>query len=126
VPLLAFLGYTAKENGEAGSPNILLAALAASMFFSLIIRRPFCKYICHAGAAISLFNKFSFYKYKTLTEKCIQCGICVKKCKMDIIPYTMKNSFECIRCGYCKKVCPKGAIITGCNIKRTEQSNEKT
>ena len=120
LPTLAFLGYIAQENEEAGPPKIILAALAASMFFAVIIRRPFCKYICHIGTVSSLFNKFSFYKYKTLNEKCIQCGICVKKCKMDIIPYTMKNSFECIRCGYCKKVCPKNAIITGFNIKRTE------
>ncbi|MDR2467417.1 MAG: 4Fe-4S binding protein [Spirochaetaceae bacterium] len=121
LPVLALLGYIASENEEAGPPKIILIALAASMVFAVIIRRPFCKYICSVGTLSSLFNKFSFYKYKTLNEKCIQCEVCVKKCKMDIIPYTMKNSFECIRCGYCKKVCPKGAIITGFNTQKIEQ-----
>ena len=117
LPLLAFWGYIAPENEEDGPPKILLIALAASMIFAIIIHRPFCKYICHVGTVSSLFNKISLYKYKTLHENCIQCGLCVKKCKMNIIPYTMKNSFECIRCGYCKKVCPQNAIITGFKIK---------
>jgi polyferredoxin len=122
LPMLAFLGYIAQENEEPGPPKIVLIALAAAMVFAVVIRRPFCKYICHVGTVSSLFNKFSFYKYKTLDEKCVQCGICVKKCKMDIIPYTMNNSFECIRCGYCKKACPKNAIITGFTTKKTAAS----
>jgi polyferredoxin len=82
----------AQENKEAGPPGIVLIALAAMIVFAVIIRRPFGKYLSPLGTASSLFNKFSFYKYKTLHEKCIQCGVCSKKCKMDIIPYTMKNS----------------------------------
>jgi polyferredoxin len=122
LPMLAFVGiyHIAQDNEQAGPPRIILIALAAVIVFTIIIRRPFCKYLCPVGAVSSLFNKFSFYKYKTLNEKCIQCGVCSKKCKMDIIPYTMKNSLECIRCGYCKKVCPKNAIITGFKINKME------
>jgi polyferredoxin len=113
LPILAFIGIIAQENEQAGPPRIILIILAAMAIFAMIIHRPLCKYLCPVGAVSSLFNKFSFYKYKTLNDKCHKCGICAKKCKMDIIPYKMKNSFECIRCGYCKKVCPKNAIITG-------------
>jgi polyferredoxin len=113
LPMLVFIGVMVQENEEAGPPGIVLIALAAMIVFAVIIRRPFCKYLCPVGTVSSLFNKFSFYKYKTLCEKCIQCGVCSKKCKMDIIPYTMKNSLECIRCGHCEKVCPKNAIIAG-------------
>jgi polyferredoxin len=115
LPMLAFAGmyHIAQDNEQAGPPRIILIALAAMLVLTVIIRRPFCKYLCPVGTVSSLFNKFSFYKYKTLNEKCIQCGVCSKKCKMDIIPYTMKNSLECIRCGYCKKVCPKNAIVAG-------------
>jgi ferredoxin len=65
------------------------------------------------GAVTSLFNKISFYKYNILKDKCVECGACVKVCKMNIIPYKINNSPECIRCGLCKKICPKNAIVSG-------------
>jgi polyferredoxin len=85
---------------------IILAVIA------VIVRRPFCKYLCAIGAAGSLFNKFSLYRYKTIGAKCVKCGICARKCPMNIVPYTMKNSPECIRCGVCKKICPKNAVVS--------------
>jgi polyferredoxin len=83
------------------------------VLIAVIIKRPYCKYMCAIGAAGALFNKFSLYKYRTIDAKCVKCGVCTKKCKMNIVPYTMKNSGECIRCGVCKKVCPKNALIAG-------------
>jgi polyferredoxin len=79
---------------------------------AVVVRRPFCKYVCAIGAAGSLFNKFSWYSRKVIDHKCVKCGICTKKCPMNIVPYTMKNSPECIRCGVCIKACPKNAIVS--------------
>jgi polyferredoxin len=119
LPVLAILGlyHMIQDNDHAGPPAITMVLLGVMVIIAVIIRRPFCKYFCPVGAISSIFNKVSFYKYKILRDKCIQCGICVRKCKMNIVPYEMKNALECIRCGCCKKVCPKKAIITGFKSK---------
>lgn len=87
--------------------NILLAA---TVILSVLIYRPFCKYICPLGAVYSVFNPISVFKYRVSEEKCTRCGVCAKECKMQIDPVKHPNHPECIRCGHCKKVCPSDAI----------------
>jgi polyferredoxin len=116
LPFLAALGILkAFEAREAGTPVYIAIALIA-----VIIRRPFCKYVCAIGAAGSLFNKISWYRYKTLDAHCVECGVCAAKCPMNIVPYTMKNSPECIRCGACKKACRKNALVSGFKTAKAE------
>ncbi len=93
------------------------AVLAAVIVLSVLISRPFCKYICPLGAIYSLFNKASFYRMKVDGAKCTNCGACAKKCPMDIDPAHELDSLECIRCGECKNICPHGAISRGFIIK---------
>lgn len=47
-----------------------VAILIAILFFSIIIYRPFCRYICPLGAIYGLFNKISFVSYKVDKSKC--------------------------------------------------------
>lgn len=85
------------------------------LFFVLLsvkVYRPFCRYICPLGAIYGLFNKFSLYRYEIDESKCNKCGLCHKKCDMDVEVYKNPNSAECIRCGKCMKVCPNGAICS--------------
>lgn len=110
------------------STNSGLRSIIGSLFFfkisiliiisisSIFIYRPFCKYICPLGAFYSFFNKVSFYKYK-VNDKCINCNICSKACKMNINPSINPNSLECIRCSECVKSCPKNAIEKGFYLK---------
>lgn len=91
--------------------NILLIA---TIVLSVIIYRPFCKYICPLGAIYSVFNPISVFRYRVDKEKCVHCGICSKACKMGVDPVENPNNLECIRCGLCKKACPTGAITSGC------------
>lgn len=88
---------------------LLIIIISASIF----VYRPFCRYICPLGAFYSLFNKVSFYKYKVDENKCINCGACTHKCKMNIEVYKNPNSTECIRCGECVKICPTKSIEKG-------------
>lgn len=87
--------------------------LAAVIIISIIIYRPFCKYICPLGAVYSMFNPISVFRYRVDESKCTRCGTCSDVCKMQADPVRNANSTECIRCGLCKKSCPTGAISSG-------------
>lgn len=84
--------------------------LLITIILSLIIYRPFCKYICPLGAFYSVFNPISVFRYRLDKEKCVNCGKCEQVCRMQVNPVENVNHPECIRCGRCKKACPVGAI----------------
>lgn len=84
--------------------------LMMTILLSIITFRPFCKVICPLGAIYSFFNPISIYRYEIDKHKCTSCGLCAKKCKMDVQVYKKPNSLECIRCGECKDICPTNAI----------------
>lgn len=89
---------------------VKIAILIIIVILSIIVYRPFCKYICPLGAIYSVFNPIAFYRYRVDKDKCTGCGACKKACKMDIKVYEKPNSLECIRCGECIKACPEEAI----------------
>lgn len=95
--------------------------LTVIVVLSLLIFRPFCRWLCPLGAFYSIFNPISFYRYKVDSDKCIRCGKCERVCKMDISPCTMPNSPECIRCGECKKACPTKAITSTWEKKKADR-----
>lgn len=84
--------------------------LLVTIILSVLIYRPFCKYICPLGAVYSVFNPISVFRYRLDKEKCIGCGTCAKVCRMQVDPVENANHPECIRCGACKKSCPVKAI----------------
>lgn len=88
--------------------------LVILLIMSVIVYRPFCRYICPLGAVYGLFNKVSLYRYEVKKDICTSCKMCQKQCPMDIPVYKDPNSAECIRCGKCKTVCPHNAL---CNAK---------
>ena len=87
--------------------------LIVTLLLSIIIYRPFCKYICPLGAIYSIFNPISIFRYRLDKDKCINCGKCKKVCQMNIDPVENCNHLECIRCGRCKNACPEDAISYG-------------
>lgn len=107
--------------------NVLLVVI---VLLSVVIYRPFCKYICPLGAVYSVFNPIAVFRYRVDKEACTHCGACAKACKMQVDPSETPNHPECIRCGSCKKVCPTGAIYSGINCRKGSEtavsSTEKT
>lgn len=77
--------------------------LVITIILSIMIYRPFCKYICPLGAFYSVFNKVSVFRYRVEKEKCVHCGKCRNICQMEVDPTEDPNSAECIRCGRCKR-----------------------
>lgn len=95
-----------------------LAILAVTILMSIMIYRPFCKYICPLGAIYSVFNPIAVFRYRVDEHRCTGCGACARVCGMGCDPVKNANDMECIRCGKCRQVCPAGAIEAGAAKKR--------
>lgn len=82
---------------------------------SYYINRFWCRYLCPLGATMNIFNSFRRTKIHKTTRgknKCIKCGICDKKCPMQVNPSKDKfvKSLDCINCNKCINVCPKNSL----------------
>lgn len=84
--------------------------LLLTILVSIMVYRPFCKYICPLGAIYALCNPISLKRLHLEQEKCVSCGKCAKVCKMGVDPAKTPNHMECIRCGKCIDACPKAAL----------------
>lgn len=69
--------------------------------------RFFCRFVCPLGAIYGFFNKFALIGVKLDSDKCVDCGLCISTCKMDI---KHVGDHECINCGECIPACPTKAI----------------
>lgn len=87
-----------------------LGILFLLLGLSVVVYRPFCRYLCPLGAVYGVFNPIAFYRFKIDESDCTKCKVCQKVCKMDIPVWEKPNSPECIRCGDCKAACPHQAI----------------
>ena len=89
------------------------AILLALVLLSIVLWRPFCRYLCPLGAIYGLFNPVAVYRFRIDEDRCTDCGACKAACKLDIDVRRTPNSAECVRCGACRRACPHGAIRTG-------------
>jgi polyferredoxin len=89
---------------------IKLAIAIVFILLFVVIRRPFCRYMCPLGAMWGLFNKISFVRMKVDNSRCLKCDLCQEVCPMDIKIYEDPNHFDCIRCLKCVYVCPQKVI----------------
>jgi ferredoxin len=65
------------------------------------------------GAFLGIISKISPYKIKRNEDQCINCGICSKKCPVNIDVANTKEitSAECINCQTCTLSCPKEGAL---------------
>lgn len=82
---------------------LMLLTCAACVF----IYRAFCRFLCPLGAIYGLFAKVAVIGVQVEAAKCVDCGKCISRCKMDIHHV---GDHECIHCGECIDVCPTSAI----------------
>lgn len=84
---------------------------------SILMYRPFCRYICPLGAIYGLMNPVSLVRMRVSRSRCVGCGACQKACGLDIPVYKEPNSTDCIRCGKCVTVCPHNALKLDVTLK---------
>jgi polyferredoxin len=112
---VTLLGYTPfKVLFAWGGTPLSIGLSIALAILSLIIYRPFCRYLCPLGAFLALISRLSLFKIR-FNSNCVNCLLCQKACKSGAItgrPPRIDSS-ECILCGECLEKCPKKAIITG-------------
>lgn len=101
--------------------NWKVAILVVLLLLSVVVYRPFCRYLCPLGAIYGLFNPIAFYRYEVDSEKCVDCGLCARACGFGIRANETPNSTECIRCGQCIKACPHGAICSTLSRRRAKK-----
>lgn len=117
------------ENLRAAAGWLFLwkvAVLIVLVLLSVVVYRPFCRYLCPLGAVYGLFNPISLYQFRIDEQKCTKCGACQKACKLDIAVWEKPNSMECIRCGDCRKACPHGAIQAVPSLRKMKKKHQRT
>lgn len=89
------------SSGGSGAHAARLIILGAVLLLGVIATRSWCKTLCPLGAIFSFFNKFSIFRFRLATHECKGCGVCLKKCPVEIDPVADMNTAECIRCADC-------------------------
>ena len=74
--------------------------------------RTYCNSICPVGTTLSFFSRFAMFRPVIDTSKCVNCGLCGRKCKaMCIDTKNHKIDYSrCIDCFDCIGNCNSGAI----------------
>jgi MauM/NapG family ferredoxin protein len=97
---------------RAFQTNVLVAgffvALTALAYYC---PRFWCRHLCPAGALLALFSRNPVLK-RHVSDKCINCGKCVKACPTGAIGEAPEVTAyaECIVCLRCTEVCPVKAV----------------
>ncbi len=114
--LLAGIPLVLRNPALAASIGVLfwwkVGLLALIVLLSLLVWRPFCRYLCPLGAIYGCFNPVAAVRLRVVQSRCTACGACKAACKMDLAAYKTPNSPECVRCGACLRACPHGALTT--------------
>lgn len=84
--------------------------LGILLFASLLLWRPFCRYLCPLGAVYGCFNRTALVRFEVDENACTTCGACKAVCPLDIPVWQLPNSIDCVRCGKCRHACPEQAI----------------
>jgi polyferredoxin len=100
--------------GEVAVTAYIVLGVVALL--SLIVERPWCKYLCPYGALLGLFNPIRIFKLRRNTDSCISCRKCDNACPMNIEVSKREtiSSPQCISCHRCTSAsaCPVENTVT--------------
>lgn len=105
--------------GEVALSALIVLMLTALL--SLIVERPWCRYLCPYGALLGIFNLIRIFPVRRKAYTCIHCGKCDKACPMNIpvSKQTVIRDPRCINCYECVSgnACPVPDTVTIASTK---------
>lgn len=113
---------TLVSGGSIAMP-LLLTALATFVLVFICAwfwGRAWCNTVCPVGTVLGWFSRFSLFRVKIDTDKCKNCGSCVRQCKSSCINME-KHSIDgsrCVDCFDCIGACKFGAISFGTSCRK--------
>ena len=104
-------------------PSLIATIIFVGLFVGLVVvlpiltkKRTQCSALCPFGAFASLTDRFSAFRMKIDTEKCVGCMKCASVCPFSAIDIKTiqdkkgRPEITCAKCGECVAVCPQKAI----------------
>lgn len=103
-----------KEVWIRSIPTFAVALLTLVALFILAWRngRTYCNTICPVGTVLGFLSRFSLYRITINKDKCVECGLCSRKCKSSCIngkEHSVDYS-RCVACMDCIDTCTHDAI----------------
>ena len=78
----------------SGNANMLIVGTCV-MLLSLVVGRPYCRYLCPYGALLSLLSRVSKWHLRIVPGECINCQLCEDACPYGAIqPASVTQSTE--------------------------------
>ena len=95
-------------------PTFIIAIVTLVLVVVLSFKggRTYCNTICPVGTTLSFFSRFAMFRPVIDTTKCVNCGLCGRKCKaMCIDTKNHKIDYSrCVDCFDCIENCSAGAL----------------
>ncbi len=120
ILLMGFMGYRISQNpAEITHWGIAFWLMCVVTTFLGIILGVFLHHRCWCSfcpmGSVQNFLGGKKNQLKIDKEKCIECGLCEKKCPMDLPIVSYKESGQmsdrdCLKCSECINVCPNNAL----------------
>ena len=95
-------------------PTFIIAIVTLVLVMALSFKggRTYCNSICPVGTTLSFFSRFAMFRPVIDTTKCVNCGLCGRKCKAQCID-TKNHKIDysrCVDCFDCIENCSAGAL----------------
>ena len=129
--LAVFFGYSFGREVVSVSWLSALVALVTIGIIGLLAwigGRRYCNSFCPVGTLLGEVSRASLFKIQIDTSKCVDCGLCGRKCKGECIDTAAHriDPTRCVVCFDCIDACSQGAIsFTMRSTPSTEKSAEK-
>lgn len=80
-----------------------------TIVISVVVENFWCKYLCPLGAVFSVVGRFNLINLRRNSDTCIDCGLCTKKCPMNIEVAKLDKvpAADCTKCLKCIDSCPR-------------------
>ncbi len=106
--------FYSKDVWLRGGVTLAVAVAVLALVGTLAWRggRTYCNTICPVGTVLGLLSRWSIFKVRINTDKCVSCGLCERACKASCIDSKNHNIdySRCVVCGNCIDTCTHGAL----------------